>query len=306
MSRTRKFVLAALLAALGSACALVTPPLAPRPTDAVSEVRPPVAPDSVRFAVLGDTGTGGSAQYAVAEELARAREVFPFDFAIMVGDNLYGEERPRDYVEKFERPYKPLLDARVTFHAALGNHDDPAQRFYEPFHMGGERYYTFRKSGRDTPGVRFFALDSTYMGPEQLDWLTKQLADSTSPWKIAFFHHPLYSSGGRHGSELDLREVLEPLFVEHGVSVVFAGHEHFYERLKPQQGITYFTSGAAAKLRVGDLRRSSMTAAGFDRDHSFMLIEIVGETMHFQAISRIGRLIDHGTIPRRLPAPAGS
>lgn len=306
MSGTRKFVLAALLAALGSACALVTPRLAPRPADAVSEVRRPVAPDSVRFAVLGDTGTGGSAQYAVAEELARSREVFPFDFAIMVGDNLYGEERPRDYVEKFERPYKPLLAAGVIFYAALGNHDEPAQRFYEPFHMGGQRYYTFRKSGRDTPDVRFFALDSTHMGPEQLEWLRKELADSTSPWKIAFLHHPLYSSGGRHGPEVDLREVLEPLFVEHDVSVVFAGHEHLYERLTPQRGITYFTSGAAAKLRVGNLRTSTMTAAGFDRDHSFMLVEIVGETMHFQAISRIGQLIDHGTIPRRVSAAAGS
>ena len=59
----------------------------------------------------------------------------------MLGDNLYGKERPGDYADKFERPYKTLLDAGVKFYAALGNHDDPPQRFYKPFNMNGERYY---------------------------------------------------------------------------------------------------------------------------------------------------------------------
>jgi hypothetical protein len=293
--------------ALTSACAL----LSPRPTytpladDAKTEVRPPDSNDSVRFAVLGDTGTGGSAQYEVAAQLERARAVFPFEFVIMVGDNMYGPERPRDFVHKFETPYKPALDAGIPFYATLGNHDDPNQRFYEPFNMGGERYYTFRKASQGTDGVRFFALDSTYMSEEQLAWVEKELQNSGSRWKIAFFHHPLYSSGGRHGSEEDLRAVLEPLFVKHGVNVVFAGHEHLYERLKPQKGITYFTAGASAKLRLGNLRNTDLTAVGFDQDYSFMLVEVAGEAMHFQALTRTGRLIDSGTIPR-LAAEAAS
>jgi predicted phosphodiesterase len=291
---------------LASACAVLSPrpTYAPLPADAPTEVRAPESHDSVRFAVLGDTGTGGSAQYEVAAQLERARAVFPFEFVIMVGDNMYGPERPRDFVHKFEVPYKPLLDAGIPFYATLGNHDDPNQRFYEPFNMGGERYYTFRKASQETDGVRFFALDSTYMGEEQLAWLRKQLEASGSRWKIAFFHHPLYSSGGRHGSEEDLRAVLEPLFLEHGVNVVFAGHEHLYERLKPQKGITYFTAGASAKLRMGDLRKTEMTAVGFDSDYSFMLVEIAGEAMHFQAITRTGRLVDSGTIARLAAEPA--
>lgn len=290
--------------ALASACALLSPPAAyaPLATASPSEVRAPAAPDSVRFAVLGDTGTGGSAQYEVAAQLERARAVFPFEFVIMVGDNMYGPERPRDYTRKFLTPYKPALDAGIPFYAALGNHDDPSQRFYEPFNMGGERYYSFRKASRGTDGVRFFALDSTYMSQEQLAWVEKQLQGSGSRWKIAFFHHPLYSSGGRHGSEEELREVLEPLFVEHGVNVVFAGHEHLYERLRPQKGIAYFTAGASAKLRTGDLRTTNLTAVGYDRDYSFMLVEIAGEVMHFQALTRSGRLIDSGEIPRTAAA----
>lgn len=292
--------------ALTSACAVLSPrpTYTPLPADATTEVRPPAAKDSVRFAVLGDTGTGGSAQYEVAAQLARARSVFPFEFVIMVGDNMYGPERPRDFASKFEVPYKPLLDDGVPFYAALGNHDDPNQRFYEPFNMGGERYYSFRKASQGTDGVRFFALDSTYMNEQQLEWLGKQLEASGSRWKIAFFHHPLYSSGGRHGSEEELRAVLEPLFVKHGVNVVFAGHEHLYERLKPQKGIAYFTAGASAKLRAGDLRKTNMTAVGYDQDYSFMLVEIAGEVMHFQTVTRAGRVIDSGDIPRLAAAPA--
>ena len=72
--------------------------------------------DSVRFAVMGDTGTGGKPQYEVARELAEWRTRFPFEFVLMMGDNLYGGEAPSDYRSKFEIPYKPLLDADVKFY----------------------------------------------------------------------------------------------------------------------------------------------------------------------------------------------
>jgi hypothetical protein len=263
-----------------------------------SSVLPPTAEHSIRFAAIGDTGTGEKAQYDVGAELAKSHAIFPFEFVIMMGDNMYGSERPQDYARKFELPYKPILDRNIPFYASLGNHDDPNQRFYKPFNMNGERYYSFKKDKLGNPGARFFALDSNYMSREQLQWLEKDLAASDSPWKIAYFHHPLYSSGGRHGSEVDLRVQLEPLFLKYGVSVVFAGHEHFYERVRPQQGIHYFTAGGSAKLRVGDIRKTAMTAFGFDSDYTFMLVEIAGDTMNFQALTRTGRRIDSGSIAR--------
>lgn len=118
---------------------------------------------SVKFLVIGDSGTGGGAQKKVADRIAAVHKIFPFEFAIMAGDNLYGGESAGDFRRKFEIPYKPLLDAGVKFYAALGNHDDPAQAFYKPFNMNGERFYTFKapKPGiGDRGGVRFFALDS--------------------------------------------------------------------------------------------------------------------------------------------------
>lgn len=264
----------------------------------------PLKEGSVRFAVIGDTGRGTKEQREVGQQMAAFRKEFPFDFVIMLGDNIYGADSPSDMVDKFTTPYKALLDAGVQFHASLGNHDNPNQRFYKPFNMGGERYYTFRvaKSGPFEPsggGVRFFALDTDYLDKPQLDWAEKELGSSNTDWKIAFFHHPLYSSAGTHGSALESRAILEPLFLKYGVSAVFSGHDHVYERIKPQKGgIGYWVSGAGGSLRKGDLRKTDLTAKGFDTDYHFMLIEIAGDDLYFQAISRRGATVDSGVFHR--------
>jgi 3',5'-cyclic AMP phosphodiesterase CpdA len=212
-----------------------------------------------------------------------------------MGDNTYGGESAKDFERRFEVPYKPLLDAGLKFYAALGNHDTPNQRNYKLFNMGGQQYYTFRPK----PGVRFFALDSNYMSPEQLTWLQKELAASGSEWKIAFFHHPLYSSGGRHGSDAALRDQLEPIFLKYNVNVVLSGHDHFYERVKPQKGIQYFVVGGSAKLRSGDIGSQGLTAKGFDTGYSFMAVEIAGDDLHFQTISDQGQTVDSGVVHRQ-------
>jgi predicted phosphodiesterase len=262
----------------------------------------PKTKDSVKFLVIGDTGTGDRYQNEVAQRISEAYKNFPFEFAIMLGDNLYGSEGPSAYLNKFERPYKPLLDAGVDFYASLGNHDEPAQRFYKPFNMDGKRYYKFDKGGVD-----FFALDSTYMTPQQIAWLKTELERSDAKWKIPYFHHPIYSSGERHGAEVDLQVLVEPLFLQNGVDVVFSGHEHFYERMKPQKGIVYITQGGGAKLRHGNIRdNSGITARGFDTDRSFTLIEIVEDQMFFETISRVGQVVDSGAIVRREVAVAAT
>jgi hypothetical protein len=181
----------------------------------------------------------------------------------------------------------------VKFYAALGNHDESNQRFYELFNMEGQEYYRFKKGN-----VSFYALNSNYMDKKQVDWLEEKLAaDVASTWKITFFHHPPYSSGGKHGSDTKLREVVEPLFLKHGVNVVFAGHEHFYERIKPQKGIYYFISGAGGKLRKGDVKKGSpLTEKAYDSDMSFMLVEVDDQRMHFQVISRKGETVDSGVV----------
>jgi hypothetical protein len=267
---------------------------------AESPVQLPNKDGSLKFIVLGDFGTGERVQYQLAEQMATLRGRFKYDLVVLVGDNLYGAERPQDFQKKFEIPYKPLLDAGVKFYASLGNHDAREQRFYKLFNMGGKLYYTFTPKSN----IRFFAFESTYPEPEQIRWLEKELAASNDDWKIVFFHHPLYSSGDRHGSDFRLREVLEPLFVKYNVSVVLNGHDHFYERIKPQKGIAYFVVGSGGQLRVGNIDRGSgITAKGFDTDQVFMAAEISGDEMYFNAISRVGQTVDSGVLTRRKITP---
>lgn len=268
------------------------------PIEAVRQ--PPTAlpnrTDSLKFAVLGDFGDGSDEQYALAAEMTRVHQRFPYTFVITVGDNLYGSERPQDFKRKFEVPYKPLLDAGVKFYASLGNHDSREQRFYKLFNMGGKRYYTFTPA----PGVRFFALDATAMDNRQMQWLEQALQASNEAWKIAFFHHPLYSSGARPGPDVRLRTALEPLFVEHHVSVVLTGRDHFYERIQPQKGIAYFVAGSGGRLRSGRVDvNSGISAKAFDADQAFLAAEIVGDELFFTAISRQGRAVDAGVLQRR-------
>lgn len=258
----------------------------------MSEITLPLKDGSVRFLAVGDTGRGNDDQYELGRVMAEYHKKFPFEFAILTGDNIYGKEKARDMKEKFEDVYRPLLDQGVKFYASLGNHDESNQRFYELFNMNGNEYFNFKKDC-----VSFYSLNSNYMDRRQLDWLDNTLATDDSKWKIAFFHHPPYSSGKRHGSSEDIREALEPIFVKYGVNVVFTGHEHFYERIKPQKGIFYFITGAGGKIRSGGIKKDSdLTAKGFDTDLSFMLVEIAGDEMFFQVIAKSGATVDSGKI----------
>lgn len=252
----------------------------------------PMREGSVRFMAVGDTGRGNKEQNQLAQVMFQYHKLFPFEFVILTGDNIYYQEKAEDLKTKFENVYRPLLDGGVKFYASLGNHDESNQRFYEHFNMGGEEYYRLQKGG-----ISFYALNSTYMDKRQIAWLETELTKDDSNWKIAFFHHPPYSSGKRHGSDEDIREVVEPLFIKHGVDVVFTGHEHFYERVKPQKGIYYFVTGAGGEVRKNNIKKNSpLTDKGFDTDLSFMLVEITGDEMHFQVISRAGATVDSGVI----------
>lgn len=233
--------------------------------------------------------------------MAAFRSAFDFGFVLMLGDNVYDGGTPEDYRLKFEVPYKRFLDEGVDFYAAIGNHDDPNQPSYAPFNMGGHRYYTFQP---DVPllanvlrtRVRFFMLDTEWLDAAQLAWLDREMGKSDATWEIPVFHRPLYTSGRYSAPARIFRAALEPIFVRHAVRVALSGHEHFYERIRPQSGVTYFVSGAAGSLRQGDARPSPLTARVFDEDYSFMLFEIAGDELFYQSISRTGHSVDSGSI----------
>lgn len=250
--------------------------------------------DAIAFAVIGDNGTGSAAQYDVARQMLKTHATHPFEFVLMMGDNMYGSQRPRDFSMKFETPYGPLLRMGIPFYAALGNHDEPDNRHYAKFNMGGNRYYSVARGP-----ARFFFFDTNFMDPAQVKWIEQSLRDAREEWKIAIFHHPIYSDGDRHGPNVALRVVLEPLFVDYGVDVAFSGHEHIYERIKPQKDIPYFIVGSSGQLRKGGLTPSAITAASFDQDQAFLVASIDGTGLSFRAISRTGAVVDSGVLHNR-------
>lgn len=254
--------------------------------------------NKTRFAVIGDFGTGGSDEFAVASLMYETHKSLALDFVLTAGDNIYPNGAGRYFQKNFEEPFAQLLNEKVKFYATLGNHDVEAGRQdqlrYPLFNMNGSSYYSI---SRGNGLVDFFMLDSTAFDDTQTTWLENALRSSKALWKVAAFHHPLYSSSSKHGSDLKLRAKVEPMFIDHGVQVVFSGHDHNYERTKPQNGIQYFVTGAGGKTRRGMVdKKSAIRAASFDEDNSFMLIELDEKEMIFKALSEKGEAVDSGII----------
>lgn len=209
------------------------------------------AQSSISFAVIGDFGSGGKSEAAVA---ALIKSWNP-DLIITIGDNNYpaGSALSMDWnVGQFYHgyiyPYKGFFGAGAAinrFFPVLGNHDWMASRAapYQGYFTlpGNGRYYDFAWGP-----VHFFALDSDDQEPDrttfqsrQAQWLKSALAAAPEPWKVVYFHHPPYSSGSAHGSDVNMQWP----FRVWGATVVLSGHEHLYERIM-KAGFPYFVNGA--------------------------------------------------------------
>ena len=262
----------------------------PMPAGATSPLPMPQIRGGTVFAIMGDSGSGDQAQLAVAQAMITYFDTARhFPFVLMLGDNLYDD----DYTNEFSVPYKPLLDRGVKFYAALGNHDRDLEIHFKPFNMGDVDRYSF-----DQGNARFAVLNSNHPGdPLQLKWLDEVYADAGTKWRIAFFHHPLYSSGQHAAESRDvIRPALEPALIRNHVDVVFSGHEHLYERIKPQHEVKYFVSGGGGRY-LYDYKPSAFDEVGLS-EHHFMVAEIAGDRMFFEAITHTQQLIDCGVIYR--------
>jgi predicted MPP superfamily phosphohydrolase len=251
-----------------------------------------------RFAIMGDWGSGNSDGLGLAKQMCEAHQRTPLDLVVGAGDNIYPNGSGRYFARNFEQPFASLIRDNVKFYTVLGNHDvedgRQDQLNYSLFNMAGANYYII---SRGNGLVDFFMLDSTDISNTQISWLENSLRTSRARWKVAVFHHPIYSSGTKHGSNMKLRKTLEPIFTRYGVQVAFSGHDHIYERTKPQQGIQYFVTGAGGKTRRGDIDlKSEFRAVSYDEDNHFMIIEVDEQEMGFKAVSELGEVVDSGVI----------
>lgn len=256
------------------------------------------SPDRLRFAAIGDNGSGGRQAMAVATQLAHTYAAAPFGLVALLGDICYYGNFADRYDDVFRRPMAPLLDAGVSFELAIGNHDEGYRHTDE-----GSEEIGAELSLLGTPSthyatshgpVDFFYLDSSAPGAfgadsdAQWEWLDDALASAASQWRIVALHHPLYSSG-RHGSTIRARERLEPILRRHHVDLVLAGHDHHYERTHPVHGITHVVSGGGCKTTpVG---RSAFTAASA-RVLQFLLVDVDGDRLTGRCVRADGGVVD--------------
>ena len=260
--------------------------------------------DAITFVAVGDTGSGGRNQMDVARQMARTYQSTPYGLVLLAGDISYYGAIDDRYEQVFLEPYAPLIDAGVTWELAIGNHEIEEKKSDDAVAEIQAQVRRFGKPGtyyaaRHGP-VEVFVIDTSTPlhtgtgGREQLEWLDSALAASTAPWKVALMHHPAYSSG-RHGSELRIREYVQPILSQHGVDLAFAGHDHHYERTFPQDGVVWLVTGAGCKLT--DVGTSDFTAHA-ESTLQFMLVRIDGGVADVEAITIDGTVIDRVTLTK--------
>jgi hypothetical protein len=268
----------------------------------------------VRFAVIGDSGTGCPEEY---DAVARIRSFGP-DFVLGTGDMAYESGTAAEVRTRFTVPFAPLL-ASVPVFPSLGNHDAATadgQPLLDALVLptnaadGTERYYAF-----DWGPCHVVALDSNQdlsAASLQRAWLDQDLAASDAAWTFVFFHHPPYSSSS-HGSDLALRASLGPVFDAHHVDVVFNGHDHDYERTYPMlaggatdvaeepayvapAGTVYVVTGGGGR-GLYPSGTSSFTASSRSAFH-VVVVDVSGGTLTLTSLALDASVLDRATITK--------
>jgi hypothetical protein len=266
---------------------------------------------AIKFFVLGDFGNSYPAQKDVRAQMEKSAE--GIDFWITTGDNAYSSGTYDQFQDHVFGIYPELMVA-IPMYPTPGNHDwgmgtldAYRDNFFLPENSLSaddyEAYYSF-----DYGPVHFLMLDSergkTAISDERTDdmrdFAEADLAAAGRPWKIAAFHHPIIS--GMPGREADIlmADNFSPVFEEHGVQLVLAGHNHMYERFVPlkggkpaDDGVTYVTTGGggASLYSVG----TNDYQAVVEPHYHYMIIEADPCELKGRAIDSTGAEIDSFT-----------
>lgn len=196
--------------------------------------------------------------------------------------------------------------------------DVKAQLTHPSFgYLGGRRYYKVATDAANAPLAEVFVLDSNTLRTSQsklsplqadraqIEWLDNMLAASNARWKMVMFHHPIHSPAvplkrflfvpyqEGHARELQLEQQIGPILKKYGVDVVLAGHNHFYARMVPQDGIRYFVSGGGGNSVYDFKDKPGYVAAG-GGFHHFLYVRLTPERFEYYCIDRDGRSRDAG------------
>lgn len=273
------------------------------------------AMSAIKFAVIGDYGT----ESKQTKKVATLVKGWDPDFILTTGDNNYprGEAETIDqnigsnyspYIYPYTGKYEQSTVTQNRFWPCLGNHDfgkaGDAKPYFDYFPaLNSQFYYDFVEGP-----VHFFSLCSDEKCPDgiahnskQRRWAEEKIRASQAPWKIVYFHHPPYHSAVKTPDfpnwpseklPMNQERKINPPFGNWGVSAVFNGHVHLYERLNID-GVSYVINGAGGDERYefhGDVHPNSVFRN--DQKDGAMLIEGDEKHLSFKFVATSKETID--------------
>jgi len=211
-----------------------------------------------------------------------------------------------DLVEEGDKPDEwPIfnnitanLRSNTNFYPVLGNHEKDSPLFYNNFQLpGNEEWYSV-----NSDRVHYTVLNSNKplgKGSEQYKWLEKDLKSvgSDIKFKVVVLHHPPYSTGKHDEDEMGLRESIVPMFEKYGVEVVFAGHDHDYERSQVD-GIHYIVTGGGGAPLYNRSRNDSWSQK-FMKTYHYCVVERVDNELKISVYSTKDKLVDSVSIKKK-------
>lgn len=276
----------------------------------------PEADAPFSFVVFGDTREYESAHLRVVE---RVRREVP-DFILATGD-MVNKGASEEQWQTFFEVERDLLRENVMY-PSLGNHDRQgagrtADSYRKYFSLpenspDPERYYAFTYGNS-----RFLILDSNayaFALTDQTAWIEQQLQEANLDPKIEHIfvsmHHPPFSIS-LHGGRTELRDAWTPLYEKYGVTAVFSGHDHCYERAE-HNGIHYFVAGGGGAPLYPRARKPSKidleAVKYFERTNHYLRVMVTGDLIEVTAIRADGSIMETttwGAAPRPREALAG-
>jgi tartrate-resistant acid phosphatase type 5 len=208
---------------------------------------------AVHVITIGDNGTGGEGQYAVADAMVAWCALHPCDLVLGLGDNFYPDgvtsSTDPQFSSKFELPY---ADLDLPFYLVLGNHDYHGD-------VDAQVAYTDLSSKWKMPGrnyqfssgiVDFFALDTVDASVEQRDAQRAALEASSASWKVVFGHYPLASVGWHGNAPPERATWLEGILCDQA-DFYLSGHDHTLQAFADRCGVSLFVSGGGGAPSYG-------------------------------------------------------
>ena len=242
------------------------------------------------FVAFGDTRSNPVAHQQVVSSILSLAP----NFVLHTGDFVADGNDPAQWTTFYSIEHDLL--SQIPFYGALGNHEggNPCCYFDHFDWPNNERWYSFNHENVHVTALEIDDYADYSSGSLQVQWLKNDLAHTTQPWKVVFFHIPPYSSGSGHGSDLSVRAALEPLFQQYGVDLVFNGHDHDYER-SVANGITYIvTGGGGAPLYAKG--QPDPASVYFTMTYHSVQVSVTGMTLTVAGIRPDGVQFDEFTL----------